>query len=86
MNIEELCGRIHAALGRIDSGIENLERERNYILSTMNKLQSNFGDQSAGQQAVTELYRAINSIAAADSSLNALRVELGRYTDEIKRR
>ena len=46
MNIEELCGRIHAALGRIDSGIANLERERNYILSTMNKLQSNFGDQS----------------------------------------
>ena len=84
MSIEELIGQLMAVSERAETNIEHLERERGYVLETMEKVQKNFGDQSAGQQMVAELYHALNCLSFADSSLNALRSTLARYINQLK--
>jgi len=53
-----------------------LQRERGEITNTMNKAQSTFGDQQAGQILVTTLYRTLQNIVTADSSLHLVRQEI----------
>lgn len=84
MNIIELGEQLRAVGERINGNIQNLERERNYVLETMQKVQSSFGDQPAGQQIVTQLYSVINSLAAADSSLNALHARIDPYINQTR--
>lgn len=84
-NIEELIGQLQVISERANSNIKSLERERNYVLETMEKVQKSFGDQRPGQQMVTELYHAINSMAFTDSSLNALRTAIDRYINQLKK-
>ena len=85
MNIEELIGKLQAVNERASNNIGNLERERGYIMETMQKIQANFGNQNAGQQMVTQLYHAMNSLSFADSSLNALKSAISRYINQLRR-
>lgn len=84
-NLEELIGQLHVISERANSNITSLERERNDVLETMEKVQKNFSDQRPGQQMVAELYHAINSMAFADSSLSALRTAIDRYIHQLKK-
>lgn len=84
MSIEELIGQLMAVSERANSNIVSLERERGYVLETMEKIQKNFGDQNAGQQMVVELYHVLNSLSFADSSLNALKSTIARYINQLK--
>ena len=70
---------------RADKNAQNLERERNYILETMEKVQSNFGDQKAGQQLVITLYNVINTLAEADSALYRLRSRIAPYISQTRK-
>lgn len=85
MGVSELGERLYAVSERADKSIQNLERERNYILETMQRVQNNFGDQQAGQQLVLTLLCVINSLAAADSTMNALRSRIGSYISETRK-
>ena len=85
MSIIELTERLRTVSERAAKNTGNLQRESQYVTETMHKVQSNFGDQPAGQQLVTALYGVVNSIAAADSALNALRSRIGIYSSETRK-
>ena len=85
MNIIELGERLRAVSERAGQNVGNLQRESQYVTETMQKVQSSFGDQLAGQQLVTALYSVINSLGAADSALNALRSRVAVYNSEIRK-
>ena len=85
MNIIELGERLRAVSERTGKNAENLRRESQYVTETMQKVQSNFGNQSAGQQMVTALYNVINSLGAADSTLNALHSRIEVYNSETRK-
>ncbi len=83
MTLEGYIGQLQAALKKLEESTQRLERERGYLLETMNQIQSNFGDQAAGTQMVIELYRAINHAAMADSALYAASSALRSYISQI---
>ena len=83
-NFEELIGQLQVISERANSNIKSLERERNYVLETMEKVQKSFGDQRPGQLLVTELYNALNSLDFAVSSLYALRTSIDRFIIQLK--
>jgi hypothetical protein len=85
MNIIELGERLRAVSERAGKNADNLRRESQYVTETMQKVQSNFGNQSAGQQVVTALYNVINSLGAADSALNALNSRIAVYNSETRK-
>ena len=85
MNIIELGERLRTVSERAGQNVERLQRESQYVTETMQKVQSNFGGQPAGQQLVTALYGVINSLGAADSALNALRSRIAIYNGEIRK-
>ena len=43
-NFEELIGQLQVISERANTNIKSLERERNYVLETMEKVQNSFGD------------------------------------------
>ena len=84
MNTNALIGQLLVVSERADQNNTQLENERNYICETMEKIQSNFGNQPAGGQMVTNLYYVINNLSAADSALNALRSRIASYIAELR--
>ena len=84
-NMEEIIDELLS----IDSDISTLEirlqRERGEITNTMNKAQSAFGDQQAGQGLVTTLYRTLQNIVVADSSLSIARQEIRDCIQNMKK-
>ena len=85
MNIQEFCEQLSALSERARESVEKLERERNYVLETMQKTQSSFGDQPPGQKLVTTLYHVNNALTAADSALYTLRSRIESYTQQIRK-
>ena len=73
MNIQEFCEQLNALSERAKDSMDKLERERNYVIETMQKTQGSFGDQPPGQKLVTTLYHANNALTSADSALYMLR-------------
>ncbi len=85
MNILEFDERLNALGERAKEAMDRLERERGYVIETMQKTQSCFGDQTPGQKLVTTLYRANNALTAADSALYALRSRIGTYIQQTRK-
>lgn len=84
-SIEEIANELLA----IDSSIDYIEsvfqRETSEINNTINKAQSTFSDQLPGQGIVNTMYKTIQNIIAADSSMHSLRLELRDYIQNIKK-
>lgn len=75
-NMEEIVNELLSIDSDISTHAVKLQRERGEITNTMNKAQSAFGDQQAGQGLVTTLYKTLQNIVVADSSLNLVRQEI----------
>ena len=62
---------------RIGEKAENvsrsLELEAQEIASLMSRIQSTFGDQEAGQEAVVQLHHALTNLNTAGSSMRTLK-------------
>ena len=85
MNILEFDEQLNALSERAKESMDRLERERGYVIETMQKTQSSFGDQSAGQKLVAALYRVNNALTAADSALYAIRSRIGSYIQQTRK-
>lgn len=84
-SIDQIAGELLA----IDSGISDceliLQRERGEIANTMAKAQDGFGDQQAGQRLVASLYKILQDIITADSSLHSARQGLHGCVQNIQK-
>lgn len=80
-----LDGHIRVLIERAQQSVSELERERGYILESMEKAQRMFSDQPYGQELITTLYEVINRLAAADSSLYSLQSRANQYLEQIRR-
>lgn len=83
MTLAGYIGQLQALTQRLQQSMDRLERERGYLLESMDKVQGTFGDQQAGSQMVTDLFQALNHAAMADSALYAASVELKSYINQI---
>ena len=83
MSIEQLCRDLLRVSEDISGYEKRMEREREETRMTMEKVQSTFGDQTAGQQIVAELYYCINDLAKADSSFYMIRSMINEYINSI---
>lgn len=75
-SIEQITSELLSIDSDISTYAVRLQRERGEITNTMNKAQSAFGDQQAGQGLVTTLYRTLQNIVTADSCLHLVRQEI----------
>ena len=64
-SIEQIVRQLTGIDSRSDGHISRMERERSYILENMDKIQSVFGNQPAGQELVKQLYGVINEVVMA---------------------
>lgn len=85
MNIQEFCEQLNSLSERAKESMDKLERERNYVIETMQKTQASFGDQQPGQKLVTMLYHVNNALTAADSALYTLRSRVSSYIQETRK-
>ncbi len=85
MNIQEFCEQLNALSERAKDSMDKLERERNYVIETMQKTQGSFGDQPPGQKLVTTLYHANNALTSADSALYMLRSRIESYIQQTRK-
>ena len=85
MNIQEFGEQLNALGERAAVSMDRLERERAYIIETMEKTQGGFGDQQPGQKLVASLYNVNNALSAADSVLYALRSRVESYIQQTKK-
>ena len=53
-SIEQIVRQLTGIDSRSDGHISRMERERSYILENMDKIQSVFGNQPAGQELVKQ--------------------------------
>ncbi len=81
--------QITSELLTVDSDISNysirLLRESGELTNTMNKAQSAFGDQQAGQGLVNTLYRTLQNVVTAESSLHLVRQEIHDYIQNMQK-
>ena len=83
--MQEYREQLTALAERAQKSMDALERERGYVTDTMQKIQGSFGDQREGQKLVTTLYEVNNALAAADSSLAALRSRVESYIRQTEK-
>ena len=84
-SIEQIVRQLTGIDSRSDGHISRMERERSYILENMDKIQSVFGNQPAGQELVKQLYGVINEVGMADSAMNELKSEIRRLCCRFQR-
>lgn len=75
-SIEQITSELLSVDSDISTYAVRIQREGGEITNTMNKAQSVFGDQQAGQNLVASLYRTLQNIVIADSSLHLVRQEI----------
>lgn len=85
MNILEFDEQLNALGERAKASMDRLERERGYVIDTMQKTQGSFGDQPPGQKLVTTLYHVNNALTTADSALYALRSRIESYIQQTRK-
>lgn len=83
VSIEQLCRDLKRITDDVSGYVQYLEREREEILNSMNKVQGTFGDQQAGQQIVTLLMHSINDLSKADSSFYVIQSRINEYINYI---
>lgn len=84
-SIEQIISELLSVDSDISTYAVKLQRECGEITNTMNKAQSAFGDQPAGQGLVTTLYRTLQSITTADSSLHLVRQEIRNCIQSLQK-
>lgn len=84
-NIDQIVNELLVVDSDISTCSVSLERERGEITNTINKVQSTFGDQHAGQYVVTTLYKTLQSIVNADSALYITRQEIKKYVQNLQK-
>ena len=84
-NVEQIVNELLVVDSDISACSVSLERERGEISNTMNKIQSSFGNQPAGQNVVTILYKSLQSLVNADSALYISRQEIKKYVQNIQK-
>lgn len=84
-SINDIEFQIRSVEGRVDSHTERLQRVRDEISRTMDKIQNEFGKTSEGQNLVLTLFEALNSLSVADSSLYSLKMGLSNYIGQLKK-
>ena len=84
-NVEQIVNELLVVDSDISTYSIRLERERGEITNTMNKIQSSFGDQPAGQNIVTILYKSVQNIVNADSALYISRQEIKKYVQNLQK-
>ena len=84
-NIEQIASEILSIDSDVSAVSIRLQRENGEIANTMNKAQSTFGDQQAGQQLVNTLYRILQNVNNADGSLNIVRQEMRDYIQMLQK-
>ena len=82
-NIDQISNELLSIDADISTHAVKLQREKGEIVNTMNKAQSAFGDQSAGQGLVSTLYRTLQNINNAESSLQMVRQEIREYIQNL---
>ena len=75
-NISEICGELQRADQRLNQHSERVLSQSQSVSNVMEDIQSTFGDQNDGQQAVRALYNAINQCSSTDSILYQARHQL----------
>ena len=83
--MQEYREQLTALAERAQKSMDALERERGYVTDTMQKIQGSFGNQREGQKLVMTLYEVNNALAAADSSLAALRSRVESYIRQTEK-
>lgn len=71
ISIEQLRRDLAAVRSELAAQTGRVERENGYIGEAVRKVQSAFGDQRPGQQAVMELTRVIYTLASAQAALDS---------------
>lgn len=85
MNITELLEQLQSIKRRSDTTVDHLKREKNYILEIQNKVQASFGDQSVGQQIVTQLYVVNNILNCAESAFQNMNMQIDNYMIQVRK-
>ena len=75
-NINEICGELQRADQRINQHSERILDQSQSVSNVMENIQTAFGNQNEGQQAVRALYNAINQCSSAESILYQTRHQL----------
>ena len=76
-SIEQIVRQLTGIDSRSDGHISRMEN--------MDKIQSVFGNQPAGQELVKQLYGVINEVVMADSAMNELKSEIRRLCCRFQR-
>lgn len=66
---EEIALRVAEAGSRAQEASLSLEYEASEDIALLQRLQATFGDQQAGQEAVSRLYAALRCVLAAGTAL-----------------
>ena len=72
-SFQEIIGELMAVDAELSAYEASLQREQDEINNTMQKAQSTFGDQQAGQGLVNTLYKTLQNTVFAESALNMVR-------------
>ena len=84
-SVEQICGEIAVINAMVSHHSERLERERGELLNTMNKAQSAFASQEAGQDLVKTLLHVISSVVSADGALHQLKSDLSDFPRQMQK-
>ena len=84
-NIETIVNEMIVINSDLSTHTVRLQREQGEITNTMNKVQRTFGDQQSGQILVSTLYRTLQNVITAESSLNNLKQEINNYINNIQK-
>ena len=84
-NVESIINELMVIDSELPTHYVRLQREQGEITNTMNKVQSAFSDQQAGQILVSTLYKTLQNVIAAESSLNNLKQEITKCINNLKK-
>ena len=68
-----------------DQHTERLTREEGYILETISKLQTNFGEQQAGKEAIRYLYSIKDRIGTIKCYLEQIKTDTYRVINGVSK-
>lgn len=83
--IEEITNELMVVDSEISTIDVRIQREQGEIANTMNKAQSTFGDQQAGQQLVAMLQKTLQSMIYANGSLQSVKQKIHGYVQNIQK-
>lgn len=84
-SIDQITDELKAVDSELTTYENNIQREQGELSNTMNKVQSAFGNQHAGQSIVSTLYKSLQNLIVADGSLNCVKQEINSYIQELEK-